>query len=120
MSVRGVMTHVQQMRQHASPFEDPRTDSPPVGRCAVFFFHRGQGQYGGKTPFWGVYYPRRNTFRLLSGSLGEATEHEPRCSHILLSKGITMLDIVSDIVSAIGEFFTKAIELVQGSITAGE
>lgn len=31
-----------------------------------------------------------------------------------------MLDIVSDIVSAIGEFFTKAIELVQGSITAGE
>lgn len=116
MSVRGVMTHVQQMRQHASPFEDPRTDSPPVGRCAVFFFTVASDNTEARPLFGGVYYPRRNTFRVLSGSVGEATEHEPRCSHILLSKGITMLEIIGNIVDAISGFFTQAIELVRGSI----
>lgn len=36
--------------------------------------------------------------------------------HILLSKGITMLEIIGTIVTAIGTFFTNAINLVTTSI----
>lgn len=40
-----------------------------------------------------------------------------RCEiHILLSKGIIMLEIIGTIVDGIGTFFTDAIALVTGSI----
>lgn len=37
--------------------------------------------------------------------------------HILLSKGITMLDIIGTIVTAIGTFITSALTTVTTSIT---
>lgn len=98
-----------------------RAPTPRLWDGARFsFFTVASDNTEARPLFGGVYYPRRNTFRVLSGSVGEATEHEPRCSHILLSKGIPMLDIIGTIVDAVASFFTTAINTVAGSIGRGE
>lgn len=41
-------------------------------------------------------------------------------NHILLSKGLPMIDIIGTIVNAISGFFTSALETITGSITGAE